>query len=277
MLLLTTTTDKIQLITSAAATVDVHASWADNAASTITLGRTNTAITTAATTDIVASPGASTSRNIKTLHVRNKHATLSVDVTVIYDQNATDYELHKATLRPGEMLEYVEGIGFFTLGSARGSDAASMAGDVAIANTETVVVSKACTASELTVGMTFAFRAFATRAGTTSAQEIIRVRIGPTTLTGNIAGTLTPPASTLAVPISIEGLLTIRTAGAGGTAIGSLMREQHLAAVTITPAISPSTATVAVDTTVANLIELTFISANAANTYTFRNAAINRV
>ena len=56
-----------------------------------------------------------------------------------------------------------------------------------------------------------------------------------------------------------------------------LFRSQvHLAAVTIQPAIAIN-GTVAVDTTVTNLIELTFISGDAGNTYTFRDAAIFRI
>lgn len=113
MIFLSATTDKIQLVTSAAVTVDVHASWTDLASGTVTPGRTNTPITTAATTDIVASPAASTVRNINKLNIRNKHASSSVDVTVVFDQNATDFELHKATLAAGEVLEYVEGVGWF--------------------------------------------------------------------------------------------------------------------------------------------------------------------
>lgn len=115
MLNLVLTTDKLQLVTDAAATVDVHASFADLSGTTVTPGKQNTAITTATTTDIVAAPGASTTRNVKTLHIRNKHATLAVSVTVVFDANGTDYELHKATLLAGEALEYIEGIGFFTL------------------------------------------------------------------------------------------------------------------------------------------------------------------
>lgn len=117
MLILALTTDKIQLITSAAISVDVHASYADHTTATddVNANRQNTAITTAATTDIVAAPGAGVVRNVKTLHIRNKHATTSVDVTVVYNANATLYELHKVTLRSGETLEYIEGIGFFTI------------------------------------------------------------------------------------------------------------------------------------------------------------------
>lgn len=106
-------TDKLQVVTDAAVTVDVHASWQDLASGTVTPGRTNTAISTAATTDVVATPAASTVRNVKTVNIRNKHASSSVTVTVVYDQNGTDYELHKDTLAAGDVLEYVEGVGWF--------------------------------------------------------------------------------------------------------------------------------------------------------------------
>lgn len=121
MILLTATTDKIQIITGATCTVDVNSSFMDmsNADPPVvkgsTSGRQNTAITTATTTDVVAAPASSTIRNVKSLHVRNKHATNSCDITVQFNQNATLIELHKVTLRAGECLEYIEGVGFFTL------------------------------------------------------------------------------------------------------------------------------------------------------------------
>ena len=116
MLLLVATTDKLQIVTGAAAAIDVHASWSDNAAGAITYGKTNTAITTATTTDVVAAPGASTVRNVKTLHIRNKDASVASDVTVVYDQNGSDFEIRKETLQPGEHLDYIEGIGWFKSG-----------------------------------------------------------------------------------------------------------------------------------------------------------------
>lgn len=115
---LTATTDKVQLTTSAACSVDVHASWADLSSGTVTPGRTNTTISTATTTDIVAAPASSTQRTIQFLAIRNKHASSPVDVTVIFDQNGTDFELHKETLNAGEALEYLEGVGFFRLAAA---------------------------------------------------------------------------------------------------------------------------------------------------------------
>ena len=50
MLLLASTSDLLRVVTSGAITTDVHASWLDLNGSTVTPGRTNTAITTATTT-----------------------------------------------------------------------------------------------------------------------------------------------------------------------------------------------------------------------------------
>lgn len=74
-----------------------------------------TAITTATTTDVVAVPGSGVERNVVELSVRNKHASLATDVTIQLNANATLYEIIKITLNPGETLEYIEGVGWFTL------------------------------------------------------------------------------------------------------------------------------------------------------------------
>lgn len=116
MILLTATTDKLQVVTDAAVTVDVHVSYMDYGSSTVTPGRQNAAISTSTTTDICDAPGASTQRNVKTINIRNKSASSSVGVIVRYNANATIYELHGVTLRPGECLEYIEGVGFFVVG-----------------------------------------------------------------------------------------------------------------------------------------------------------------
>lgn len=121
MILLTATTDKIQLVTSAAGSIDVTAFYVDRDQSTFAVGladRQLTAITTATTTDILAAPSSGKTRNLKQLHVRNKHATASCDVTILYDANATDYEIYKVTLRAGDMLEYIEGVGWYVLAAS---------------------------------------------------------------------------------------------------------------------------------------------------------------
>lgn len=117
MLLLTSVNDQLQIITSAIGSIDVHATWVDTKPSdgTITPGRKNTAIITAATTSVADSPPASQQRNIKTLHVRNKHATVSNDVTIKHSDGTVAVELYKRTLQPQDEIELTDQGGIVNL------------------------------------------------------------------------------------------------------------------------------------------------------------------
>jgi len=108
VLLLASTSDLLRVITSEAITQDVHASWVDVSGSTVTPGRTNTLITTATTTTVVAGPASSTYRTVKTLTIRNRHASTSGDVTVIHSDGTNIPELVKVTLLAGDALHYDE-------------------------------------------------------------------------------------------------------------------------------------------------------------------------
>lgn len=116
------TSDKLQIITGQACTLDVHASFVgrDSAGTTISPDRSNKAITTAATTDIFAGPGSGGVRKLEVLKCRNKHASTPVDVTVFYEGSTTDFdaELYKVTLQPGDTLQWTEALGFFVLSTA---------------------------------------------------------------------------------------------------------------------------------------------------------------
>jgi hypothetical protein len=107
MLLLTSTSDLIQVITSAAGTVKVHASYVDNNAGTITPGRTNTpTISTAATTTVVASPASSVQRNVKKLSVRNTDASVTQTITVQHTDGTNVEPLWIGTLLAGECIVF---------------------------------------------------------------------------------------------------------------------------------------------------------------------------
>lgn len=131
MINLASTSDKLRLVTSGAASVEVHASWVDLNGSTVTPGRTNTPdITTATTTDIVAAPAASTTRNVKLLSIVNSHASVSTDVTVTHTDGTSEQRLNKSTLGPGEGLVFSEGFGWQRLnasGTPVGSNLAAQA------------------------------------------------------------------------------------------------------------------------------------------------------
>lgn len=105
MLLLTSTSDVIRVVTGSAANVNVHTDYVENASGTFTPKRTNTAaITTATTTTIVPSPGASTQTNVKGIYITNNHASASTQVTVQHFDGTTSEDLMGVTLLAGENL-----------------------------------------------------------------------------------------------------------------------------------------------------------------------------
>lgn len=121
MLLLTSTSDKLQVVTGSAGTIDVHASFMDNVSGAVAPGRANTNITAAVTTDVVTCP-ASTQRNIKTLHVRNRGGSSNI-VTVQHTDGTTLAQLHRTTLLPDQTLQYIDEIGFIVASGAAQSGA----------------------------------------------------------------------------------------------------------------------------------------------------------
>ena len=121
MLNLASTSDLLKVVTGSAGTIEVHATWVDLLTTTgaVTPGRTNTAdISTAATTTVVASPAASTIRNVKLLSIYNAHASVSNPVTVNHTDGTVEQILWKGTLGPGESVVFNEGTGWIRLNSA---------------------------------------------------------------------------------------------------------------------------------------------------------------
>lgn len=109
MLILSSTSDIVRVVTgTATSTIEVHASWVDNASGTITPGRTNTRITTATTTTVVASPGTSTQRNVKGLYITNNSAGTTCSVAVEHYDGTNSVELMQFNLLPGENMTFNE-------------------------------------------------------------------------------------------------------------------------------------------------------------------------
>lgn len=109
MLLLTTTSDVVRVVTSAAAnSIDCHASWMDTNGTTVTPGRQNTIITTATTTTVVPSPGSGVTRNLKGLYITNDSVGTSCIVSVDHFDGTNQVELISFIMLPGENLGYRE-------------------------------------------------------------------------------------------------------------------------------------------------------------------------
>ncbi len=123
MIVLSTSTDSLSCNTSSGTggvyDVDTVCTYIDRVTSTGVVGAADRKLTnkaTAATTDIVLETGdADKQRNVKTVSIRNAHATASCDILVQIDANGTLYEIHKCTLLAGEGLHYIENIGWFKL------------------------------------------------------------------------------------------------------------------------------------------------------------------
>jgi hypothetical protein len=116
MIILDSVNDALQLISDTNTAVDIHATWVDieNSSGTITPGRTNSAITTPSTINIVAAPAGSFQRNVKTVHVRNKGGS-PCNITLQHTDGTTISELYKATLNAGKALQCTDGSGFTVL------------------------------------------------------------------------------------------------------------------------------------------------------------------
>jgi hypothetical protein len=199
--LLNGTTDKIQVVTSAAAAVDVVASWADLNGGAVTPGRTCTAISTAATTDVVATPAASTTRNVRMMTIRNRDAAVQTDVTVLYNAGGTTYQLAKRTLNAGDELVYIEGVGFRTITGLSKFIATLMC---------TADVVEAASAFKDITGLTWPVKAgrhyvfeaqliYQTNATTTGAQFGINGPASPSLLKIGSINTVTPSATAAVV------------------------------------------------------------------------------
>lgn len=111
MLLLTSTSDIIRVVVgTTGSNIQCHASWVDNAAGTITPGRTNTAaIVTNATVTICAAPAGSTQRNVKLINITNTHATVDTQVTVQHYDGTNSVDLMGVPLLHGENLVFADG------------------------------------------------------------------------------------------------------------------------------------------------------------------------
>jgi hypothetical protein len=116
-MLILKSTDTLQVVTGAAVTVDVVASFMtwDGVASTAPVpDKQSTLITTATTSTVVAAPPASNTRNIKSLSVQNRSAASSVVVT-INDVGGATAELISVTLGAKESIKYDDEAGWRVL------------------------------------------------------------------------------------------------------------------------------------------------------------------
>lgn len=114
MIILTETTDKIQVALAGSVTVNqlqCMTSWRDITTSTFAPGRTLANTNNASDVDIAGSPGSSTQRVVDFISVYNKD-TVNATITIKLDADGTEYILWKGTLATEERIEYNDKDGF---------------------------------------------------------------------------------------------------------------------------------------------------------------------
>lgn len=281
MLLLTSTSDALSVISSAAVALDVHASWIDYAAGTVTPGRTNTAMSTATTTTVVASPASSTQRNVKSLHLRNKDATLSTDVTVRHTDGTIIAELIKITLSAGDSLEYIEGVGFFKIPNpVNAPDPRVSVADQAIGASVTNYITNSdlhvSAGRPLKAGTVLRWHVCFTKTAAATASMTFDLRVGTagTTADTSRASLATGTQSAVADAAELEVACTIRSISASGTITTSMQLEHNLAATGFAPTnvVVANTTSAAFDTTATNLVFGMSLTTGASHAITVTRA-----
>lgn len=216
-MLILASTDVLRVISSAAVTTDVHASFVDGVAS-ITPGRQNTLITTAATTTVVPAPAGGVYRTVKTLTVRNRHATTAQTVTVVHFDGANAAELFKATLSAGETLHYHEAAGFYvqdSQGRLKNNDSANGAG-AAVSTLNLVVLASNVVNNNVTANTIASITGleFAVTAGETYWFLFSIAYQAAATTTGS-RWSITGPASPALLSYTVDNTLTLTTSTFG--------------------------------------------------------------
>lgn len=163
-----------------------------------------------------------------------------------------------------------------------GGIASIIAASAAIVAVETQVVGATIPAGLLKAGTVLEFTALAFVTSTVDNVLTLRIRVGATTLVGNIPASLAVhcgnSGTVTAAQLFIHLRLMIRTVGAGGTcygvgvAISSSAGDGTQALALANELFTP--ASVAVDTTGANVVELTAVTAAGTTAITFQTAVL---
>ncbi len=117
MIILDATTKSLEAKLSGAPATNqlpIVACYVDHTTTTYTPGASQTVTNSSTVVTALASPGASTQRQLKFLSIRQKD-TAAVVLTVQYNDNATIRELWKGTLDVDDTLFYEEGGGFYVV------------------------------------------------------------------------------------------------------------------------------------------------------------------
>lgn len=130
MLRLNTTTQKLQMLLGGAVTTNqlpCIVCFSDKTAITYSGDSQRTNSNDATPVDICAAPAASVVRDIDYISVRNRDTAAAI-VTILFDDNGTDYEIVKVTLEIGDVLYYTHSNGWQVIGTDGGIKTSGVSG-----------------------------------------------------------------------------------------------------------------------------------------------------
>jgi hypothetical protein len=163
-----------------------------------------------------------------------------------------------------------------------GSRQSMQVSSAAITNSETLVSADSFIANRLQAGTVLRVWAIGVKNSTSTGGDTFKVRIGTTALNGTPVAWVTcataNPGATGNAPFWFESMITIRTAGASGTFYGlsSVWGDTNYFAGQKFGKINPTTLGT-INTTVANLVQLTYNSNISTSNNTFYEAGIEVV
>jgi hypothetical protein len=111
MIILSTSSDKLQITTETTGTTEIFCSYIDATGTTVTPNRKNLIITSGTTTDFLLGPSSGT-RNVKSLFIKNTSTTLYNRITVSHYNGSITSDLTSMLLAPGAELHYLSTTGF---------------------------------------------------------------------------------------------------------------------------------------------------------------------
>lgn len=105
-MILATITSVLRVVTDSVADLHIATDYADMTSTTFTPNAGNVIVNTVTTTNIVGSPPASTQRQIKSVLIANRHATLSNNVIVELFDGTNSATVYSYTLGAGQIIQY---------------------------------------------------------------------------------------------------------------------------------------------------------------------------
>ena len=115
MIVLNSSTDSLEIVTSAAGHIEYVISYADHTSTGVTSSNSLGKIATATTTTVVSAPSAGVTRQVRGIMIANTSKSVDNTVTIQIDVSATNRKIITAIVDWGASLHYTEGGGWKSL------------------------------------------------------------------------------------------------------------------------------------------------------------------